>query len=87
MALDTALIESLDTEVEYFGSEAAAGRYLALAIKGGQEPGEADLRFSELQRQAAEFAPPPAVETPASEEPAYPNEEVPLEVETVEEAA
>lgn len=87
MAVDTALVENLDTEVEYFGSEAAAGRYLALAIKGGQEPGDADSRFSELQREAAKFAPPAAVETPAPEESAYPDEEVPLEIETVEETA
>lgn len=87
MAVDTALVDDLDTEVEYFGSEEAAGRYLALAIKGGQEPGDADLRFIELQREADKFAPPGAVETPEPNEPTYLNEEMPLEVETVEEAA
>jgi hypothetical protein len=93
MTVDTTPVEGLDTEAEYFGSEAAAGRYLALAIKGGEEPGKADLRFSELQREARKLAPPAAVETSAPDQSTlpdgatYPGEEVSPEVEAIEETA
>ncbi|MDV3455837.1 hypothetical protein RZN05_02485 [Sphingomonas sp. HF-S4] len=58
-AVDTAATEGLTGEVAYFGSEAAAGRYLALATKAGQEAGEADLRLEALQARARAVAPKP----------------------------
>ena len=66
-AADAADTEGLSTEVEYFGSEAAAGRYLAVAIKAGEEAGEADKRLDALQRRTATPAPsakPTSEETP-----------------------
>lgn len=38
--------------VTYFGSEAAAGRYLAAATTNGQNPTDADLRFEQLRASA-----------------------------------
>ncbi|WP_163364485.1 hypothetical protein, partial [Escherichia coli] len=43
--VDTA---GLNTEIEYFGSEAAAGRYLALATKAGEAAEDADKRLEAL---------------------------------------
>jgi hypothetical protein len=56
-AIDTAATDGLSSEVEYFGSEAAAGRYLALATKAGLEAGEADMRLETLQARAKGLAP------------------------------
>lgn len=36
----------------YFGSETAAGRYLAAATTNGQDPTDADLRFEQLRASA-----------------------------------
>lgn len=58
-SVEAAATEGLISEVEYFGSEAAAGRYLALATKGGQEAGEADLRLEALQARAKGLVPRP----------------------------
>jgi len=44
--IDTA---PLDAELKYFGSEAAAGRYLAAATGAGEPADEADRRLSQLQ--------------------------------------
>lgn len=56
-AVDTVATEGLTSEVDYFGSEAAAGRYLALATKAGQEAGEADKRLEALQARVKGLAP------------------------------
>lgn len=53
---DTAAVRAADNgsstftadEITYFDSETAAGRYLAAAAAAGEEPGEADLRYSQL---------------------------------------
>lgn len=50
-AVEVAETDGLSTEVEYFGPEQAAGRYLAVATKGGQEPGDTDKRLETLQRR------------------------------------
>lgn len=68
-AIDTADTEGLSAEVEYFGSEAAAGRYLAVAVKAGEEAGKADLRLEELQRRSD------AVVAPAKPAPAPTDED------------
>jgi hypothetical protein len=90
-AVDTTSVSGLATEVAYFGSEEAAGRYLALAIKGGQVPGEADLRWSQLEQEANKLAPVSVVETPTPSETTEPidvDEDIPLELEGgVEESA
>lgn len=58
-AVETTATEGLSGEVAYFGSEAAAGRYLALATKAGQEAGEADLRLEALRARVRGLAPKP----------------------------
>jgi hypothetical protein len=59
--IDTA---PLDAELKYFGSEAAAGRYLAAATGAGQPADEADKRLSQLQARVAHAALP--VKKPAA---------------------
>jgi hypothetical protein len=49
-------VTSLDAEVKYFGSEAAAGRYLAAATGAGEAADEADRRLSQLQARVAHSA-------------------------------
>ena len=44
-------------EISYFDSETAAGRYLAAATAAGEDPGEADLRFSKLGVRALKARP------------------------------
>jgi hypothetical protein len=39
-AIDTADTQGLAAETEYFGSEAAAGRYLTVAVKAGEDAGK-----------------------------------------------
>jgi hypothetical protein len=41
----------LSNEIEYFGPETAAARYLALAVKAGESAESADLRLEALQQQ------------------------------------
>ena len=52
--VDTA---GLNTEIEYFGSEAAAWRYLALATKAGEAAEDADKRLEALLRRTDALAP------------------------------
>jgi hypothetical protein len=61
--IDTA---PLDAELKYFGSEAAAGRYLAAATGAGEPADEADHRLSQLQARVARAALPLKEPTPAA---------------------
>lgn len=61
--------ESLTSELEYFGPETAAARYLAIATKAGETTENADLRLDALQKQVAGAALPRTAATPASLEP------------------
>ncbi|MFS2109976.1 hypothetical protein ACCC88_09835 [Sphingomonas sp. Sphisp140] len=56
-AADNAETEGLSAEVEYFASEAAAGRYLAVATKAGEAAEDADKRLEALQRRTDALAP------------------------------
>lgn len=71
-AADTTAASGLAAETEYFGAEAAAGRYLALATKAGQAAEEADKRLEALQHIAGTVAPPPG----PSDAPADPSNQV-----------
>lgn len=42
------------SELDYFASEAAAGRYLAVGISGGLASDDADIRLAVLQKAAAD---------------------------------
>jgi hypothetical protein len=88
-AVDRMPVDGLDTEAAYFGSEEAAGRYLAVAVKGGEEPEDADLRWSRLVHEAEKLAPAPAGDTSAPAEATDPagDEDAPLEIEVEEGAA
>ncbi len=56
-AADSTNTDGLTAEVEYFGSEAAAGRYLAVATKAGEAAEDADKRLEALQRRTEALAP------------------------------
>lgn len=56
--------EGLAAELEYFGSEAAAGRYLAVATKAGQSETEADERLELLQKRMKGLSPTTPKPTP-----------------------
>jgi hypothetical protein len=78
-AADVAEAGGLTTEVEYFGSEAAAGRYLAVAAKAGEGADEADQRLEALQRRASALAPQAKKEAPAASDASVNETEVPLD--------
>jgi len=80
-ALDTADTEGLSAEASYFEAEAAAGRYLAVAIKAGEEAGSADERLAALQRRAAATwpSPVPAEALPTPEATPDADRETPLD--------
>lgn len=42
------------SELDYFASEAAAGRYLAVGTTAGLSGDDADVRFAQLQKEAAD---------------------------------
>ena len=89
-AVDAMSVDGLDTEVDYFGSEAAAGRYLAVATKGGELPEDADVRLQRLQREVEKLSPSQPVEAPEPAEVIVPDDssdEAPLGIEAEEGAA
>jgi hypothetical protein len=47
------MTDEVGTEATYFENETVAGRYLALAVKGGEEPAAADQRLASLQGRIA----------------------------------
>lgn len=61
--------DGLSTELEYFGPETAAARYLAIANKAGETAENSDLRLEALQKQVTGAALPRAASTPANIEP------------------
>jgi hypothetical protein len=50
----------LNSELEFFGPETAAARYLAIAVKGGESAESADLRLEALQKQVSDAGAPVA---------------------------
>jgi hypothetical protein len=80
-AANAASSEGLEAESAYFEPEAAAGRYLALATKAGEEASEADKRLEALQRQTSAGRAPVSRVQPSepTEEPSAPDEKVPLD--------
>lgn len=68
-AAEAASDNSLTTELEYFGPETAAARYLAIAIKGGETTENADVRFDALQKHVAGSALPLTATTSKSFDP------------------
>jgi len=83
-------VDGLDTEVDYFGSEEAAERYLAVATKGGELPEDADIRLQRLRRELEKLSPSPPVEASEPAEEIYlddGSDAVPLEIEAEEGAA
>jgi hypothetical protein len=60
--------EGTGSDMAYFGSEAAATRYLQAAVSGGAPPGEADQRLAALQSAMARFRPTPRPSAAGAEE-------------------
>jgi hypothetical protein len=79
--------QGLPTELEYFGPEAAAGRYLAVATQAGEEAGEADKRLEALQRKTPGSASPAAPKATRSPEDSAPEPDAPLDNDAEEAAA
>jgi hypothetical protein len=90
LAVKTAAVtdtQGLASELEYFGPEAAAGRYLAVATQAGEEAGEADKRLEALQRKTPGSAAPSAPKASPSTEHNAPESETPPDNEAEEAAA
>ncbi|WP_156022183.1 hypothetical protein [Sphingomonas sp. UNC305MFCol5.2] len=79
--IETADTEGLDAEVAYFEPEAAAGRYLAVAIKAGDEASDADERLEALKRRSAALARRASGATPSAEIEAVPHRDTDTPIE------